>query len=141
MDILMQICEQNNIIMENKAPIYPQHKEHNIWKSNLLFYKEEINVFKKRLEELAQKNNASEVSLQIEHFQNQFIIQRNNIDELLHAINACETELETKIKKNPIAVDHRKVPFHSGEKEQIESFEINFNALRKEFYRFAAKWM
>lgn len=127
--------------MENKAPIYKQHREHAAWKNNLLFYKEEIAVFKRRLEELAQKNNAAEVNVQIEHFQNQFVIQRNNIDELLHVIHVCEDELETEIKKNPVAVDHRKVEFHSEEQEQIESFEKHFNALRKEFYGFAAKWM
>lgn len=127
--------------MESKVPIYHQHQEHATWRNNLLFYKEEIAVFKRRLEELAAANNGHDANVQIEHFQNQFIVQRNNIDELLHNMHECENELESVIKKNPIAVDHRKITFHSEEQEQLVSFEKHFNALRKEFYGFAAQWM
>lgn len=127
--------------MKTTAPVYQQHREHVLWKNNLVFYKEEIAVFSRRLEELATKNNKAEVNVKIEHFQNQFIIQRNTIDELIHRIHVCEDELETNIKKNPVATEHKKVEFHADEQEQINMFEEHFNKLRKEFYVFAAQWM
>jgi hypothetical protein len=77
----------------------------------------------------------------VEHFQNQFIIQRNNIDELIHAIKSNENLLVKEVEQNPVAVDRRKTAYHEIEKDMVESFEKNFNELRKEFILFSAKWM
>lgn len=127
--------------MKSEEKIYVQHAEHVEWTSKLKFYADEILVLKSRLEELAAKNNDHEVMAQVEHFQNQFIVQKNNIDELKHAITVDEDHLKAEVNKNPVAVDHRKVPYHTEEKEAVEVFEKNFNQLRDEFKHFAAKWM
>ena len=77
----------------------------------------------------------------VERFQNQFIVQRNNIDEALHAVNSNERLLQAEINENPIAVDRRSVEYHGLEKEMVESFEKNFNELRSEFNEFVGKWL
>jgi hypothetical protein len=79
--------------------------------------------------------------LEVEHFQNQFIIQKNNIDEISHNVKMNEESLQKEINSNPIAVDHRKVEYHINEKNAVESFEKNFNDLRSEFKVFLAKHM
>ncbi len=127
--------------MKSEEKIYLQHAEHVEWMSKLSFYADEILVLKSRLSEIAGKNNDQEVLAQVEHFQNQFIIQKNNIDEIKHAITIDEDHLIQEINKNPVAVDHRKMPYHAEEKDAVESFEKNFNELREEFKHFAAKWM
>jgi hypothetical protein len=71
--------------METKAKIYDQHAENTEWTSKLNFYKDDIKIMTGRLEEVASKNSSKEVLAQVEHFQNQLIIQRNNID-LFHEI-------------------------------------------------------
>jgi hypothetical protein len=109
--------------------------------NKLNFYSDEITLMKNRLEEIATKNSHQDVLAKVEHFQNQLIIQKNNIDELAHEIKADENKLEKEVNKNPIAVDHREMPSHSGEKESIETFEKNFNELRTEFKQFVAKWL
>jgi hypothetical protein len=96
---------------------------------------------KGRLGEIASKNNQQDVLVQVEHFQNQLIVQKNNIDELAHTIKVDENSLEKEVNKNPVAVDHREMPSHSKEKEAVDAFEKNFNELRAEFKTFAAKWM
>ena len=72
----------------------------------------------------------------MEHFQNQFIIQRNNIDEIMHLIKQNENAIIEEINSNPVAVDHRKVKAHTEEKEQMESFEkkIHFSDYKKSFF-------
>jgi hypothetical protein len=127
--------------MESKANIYDQHAENTEWTNKLNFYKDEIRIMTGRLEEIASKNNATEVLSQVEHFQNQLIIQRNNIDEALHAVKINEESLQAEVNNNPTAVDHRKVGYHAGEKELVDSFEKNFNDLRGEFNEFSVKWM
>ena len=127
--------------MKKEENIYKQHSENNEWSNKLKFYADEISILKNRLSEIVSKNNKKEVLAQVEHFQNQFIVQKNNIDEISHTIKINENELEHEVNKNPVAVDHRTMPYHSTEKESVESFEKNFNELRTEFKTFASKYL
>ena len=127
--------------MESKANIFNQHAENTDWTNRLSFYKDEIKIMTGRLVEVASKNSSDEVLAQVEHFQNQFIIQRNNIDEALHAVRINEDALQEEVNSNPVAVDHRSVAYHAEEKEMVESFEKNLNDLRAEFNEFVAKWL
>jgi hypothetical protein len=127
--------------MSQKESIYKQHEENTEWISKLDFYKDEIAILKGRLEEITSKNNAPEVLAQVEHFQNQWIVQRNNIDEISHQVKANEASLLKEINSNPVAVDHRKTEYHAQEQDLVNSFEKNFNDLRQEFNTFSAKWM
>lgn len=127
--------------MKTGEKLYTQHADHTEWMNKLNFYSDEITLMKGRLGEIATKNSHQDVLAKVEHFQNQLIVQKNNIDELAHEIKADENKLEKEVNKNPIAVDHREMPSHSGEKEAIEVFEKNFNELRTEFKLFVAKWL
>jgi hypothetical protein len=127
--------------MNTGEKIYTQHADHTEWLSKLKFYTDEISILKGRLEEIASKNNKQDVLAQVEHFQNQLIVQKNNIDEISHTIKLDESSIEKEVNKNPVAVDHREMPSHSKQKEAVDAFEKNFNELRTEFKIFAAKWM
>ncbi|MDP4637043.1 MAG: hypothetical protein NWR96_06595 [Crocinitomicaceae bacterium] len=124
-----------------KANIIDQHLENQDWLKRLDFYKEEITILKERLDEVTKKNNASDFLKDVEHFQNQFIVQRNNIDELAHSIKKNEQGLVKEVNSNPVAVDHRKVENHLAEEDFIGYFEKNFAELRGEYNRFLSKWM
>lgn len=124
-----------------KGKIYNQHAENTDFLSKLEFYKEKIQIFEGRLEEIASKNNSSDCLRELEKFQNQLIVQKNNIDEIRHDVVIDEERLIDEIEANETAVDHRKVRFHTKEKEEVESFEDNFNELNQEINKFFAKWM
>lgn len=127
--------------MTEKTFIYDQHTENQDWLKRLDFYKEEVHILGERLEELTRKNNDADFLKEVEHFQNQFLIQRNSIDELRHNIRANEGDLIKEINHNPVAVDHRKVENHDAEADFMEYFEKNFATIRADFNQFAAKWM
>lgn len=127
--------------MNTKESIYAQHEENTNWMKKLDFYKDEIKILRNRLEEIAAKNNSAEVLSKVEHFQNQFIIQRDNIDNIAHAVKMNEEELLNEINRNPVAVDHRKMAYHEKEQDLVETFEKNFNEIRGDFNRFTSKWM
>jgi hypothetical protein len=127
--------------MSNTESIYKQHEENTEWMNKLNFYKDEIRIMNGRLEEIASKNSSKDALADVERFQNQLIIQRNNIDNISHEVKMNEEALIAEIKTNPIAVDHRKVENHNKEKDLVDSFEKNINNLRDDFNRFSAKWM
>ena len=127
--------------MSEKSFIYDQHQENQDWLKRLDFYKEEIQILRERLEELTRKNTDAEFLKSVEHFQNQFLIQRNHIDELSHDIRLNEGKLVHEILHNPVAVDHRKVENHDSEADFMGYFEKNFATIRAEFNQMAAKWM
>jgi predicted nuclease with TOPRIM domain len=127
--------------MSEKSFIYDQHQENQDWLKRLDFYKEEIQILRERLEELTRKNTDAEFLKSVEHFQNQFLIQRNHIDELSHDIRLNEGKLVHEILQNPVAVDHRKVENHDTEADFMDYFEKNFATIRAEFNQMAAKWM
>ncbi len=117
------------------------HKDHEEWINKLNFYKDDIAVFSNRLQEVAGKNNSKEFSAELEHFQNQLILQKEQIDTLKHAIHAHEHDLETSVALNPIASDHRRLPDHNGRQEDLKRFEELFASLRKELLAFLTVWM
>ena len=127
--------------MSNNESIYKQHEENTEWINKLNFYKDEIKIMNGRLEEISSKNSSKEALADVERFQNQLIIQRNNIDNISHEVKMNEEALIAEIKTNPTAIDHRKVENHGKEKDLVDSFEKNINNLRDDFNRFSAKWM
>lgn len=126
--------------METKK-VYALHEEHKEWLSKISFYRDEVKVMEARVSEIASKNTSKEVLSQVEHFQNQLIIQRNNMDELVHSINEHENYLIQKAKENSVALDHKSVNDHPKMRDSFESFEKIINELRKELNSFLSKTM
>ena len=124
-----------------KTKIYTQHEEHTEWLNKLAFYKDEVPILQKRIAEVLQKNTSKEVAVKVEHFQNQLLIQQDNISKIQHQINHAENALQNSIKDNPIASGHRKTEDHTAEREMVEGFEKHFTELRSELNTFISKWM
>jgi hypothetical protein len=127
--------------METTKTIYQLHDEHKIWLNKLLFYKDEVMIMQNRISEVAKNNSSKEVLAFVEHFQNQLILQKEQIDILTHTVKEHEASLETAANKNPVAIDHKKFEDHGDLREKVESFEKIFNDLRKELIIFLSKWM
>jgi hypothetical protein len=121
--------------------IYTQHSENNEWMNNVAFYCDEIKIMENRLREVASKNTSKEVLKEVEHFQNQFIIQKERLGDLKHKINLSNVALSNTIKENPVALEHRKVKDHSAAREDMQLFEKHYAPLKNEFNAFLSKWM
>lgn len=121
--------------------IYTQHEENKEWANNLSFYKDDIKILTGRLEEVASKNTSKDILALVERFQNQLLIQKEQIDMLNHSINLQNDLITKEIKKNEVAVDHRKIEDHSALRENMKSFEMIFKTLRLEMMDFLSKTM
>lgn len=114
------------------------HKQYTNWTKSLDFYKDEISTFKHRLEEIISQNTKTEVTAQVEHFQNQFIRQNEVIDTLKHDIHEAEHALVVNAKQNNVATDHRKADEDQALVDQMTMFNKIYDELKSEFTRFAA---
>lgn len=117
------------------------HFEHKVWTRQLEFSKDELEIFKNRAGEISQRYTDQDILKRLEYFQNQFIIQRNEIDEFLHVIGEEEREFERSATDNPTAVDHRLFDDHVAERERYETFVKLYSELKQDFMGYLRKWM
>lgn len=115
--------------------------QHSAWIKTLGFYEDELALIEKRLTELAGKNTQKEVSANIEHFQNQVVVQRNNIDEFKHRINEHTHEVFVDISNHAGKVEESKISEHKQLESSVNQLEKVINDLRQEFNAFASTWM
>lgn len=121
--------------------ITKQHQENSTWINKLLFYKDDLKVMQNRLDEVTSKNNGAEFLKEVEHFQNQFIIQNEQLDILKHDVKQRENLIEKEVNANPVASDHRRLEEDKELNNRLVTFENLFTDLRKELLTFIAKWM
>lgn len=111
------------------------------WTKTLQFYKTLIPYFKKRLVEIAAKNTGEEIRKKMEHFENEFIVLNEDLDELQHNVNLQQDwAMETAAEK-PLFINVRKERVEDNLAELIDSFEMEFAKNKKQFYRFLSHAM
>lgn len=127
--------------MEKVKTIKELLEEHKIWLNKLLFYQDELIIMAGRIAEVEKKNTSKDVLALVDHFQNQLVVQKEQIDILKHDIKSHELFLEGAIIKNHDSIDDGKFSDHKKHRESILDFEKIFNDLRGELILFLSKWM
>jgi hypothetical protein len=115
--------------------------DHHQWLRSLEFYKEEFKILDERLQEIMQRNNGKETMALAEHFQNQFLIQRNNIDELKHNIHEHENLVAMDVREHAGKMKNTRVLDHDEIKAEFETLEKLIKNLRVEYNLFLSRWM
>ena len=125
--------------MENQTYLFELHADHVEWLKSLSFYEDELTILQKRLAEVSSKNTDQNVKMNVEKFQNQFLIQKNEIDYLRHNINASEQVIKDEILANPTASDHRKTTDNEALRNRAEIFSKLFAEMEEEFNVFVGQ--
>jgi histidinol phosphatase-like enzyme len=112
-----------------------------VWTRRLKFYKDEIDMFESYLGEVAVKNTSKDCLASVEHFQNQFIRQKEVIDEFVHDIKIKEESLARYAEENPVAIDRKYFEPEPAMTDRYQTFEHIYQDLKEEYRRFLAKWM
>ena len=125
-----------------KISITHMSNAHSDWLRGLDFYKQEIKILRKRLTEIAGKNTSPEILKEIEHFENQFDIQTENIHKLSHEIktNVKIASQEAK-KSNAGYIEGLLLDQHNILGQRFLSEEKTVNEIRQSFNQFASVWM
>ena len=124
-----------------KASINSLHHQDIDWLRELDFYKGEIAILTKRLEEIIVANTHTEVTSQVEHFQNKFIVLREVIDTLGHDIKAREGAVEKASEKNPTHVNEHTHAASSELFNRMKNLAADFATSRFELNQFLFKVM
>jgi hypothetical protein len=115
------------------------HAEHRQWQENLLFYQDELRTFQDRLREVTSKNPGAEVQAWVEHFQNQFTIQQELIDELNHHFREHERAIKDSLQSSDASDSEARLNDHAEEKGKMKVFERFQQELKKDLNKFLAK--
>lgn len=123
----------------NQQYLKTLHAENVEWSKSLGFYSDELKSFELRLSEVVIANTGTEVLSQAEHFQNQFIRQREVIDILNHEMNVGEDKILEEVKNNDVATDDRKMEDHTELRDQMQAFEKIYREMKAEFIEYLSK--
>lgn len=127
--------------MFKTALITDLHRTNREWLNLINFYRDEVRVMEKRMSEIASKNTGKEVLANLEHFQNQVIIQKAHLDDMQGDIVQLEDIISDEIKKNQTAADHRRHAIPEKLNQDMEQFRKLFYELRKNFMEYMVNVM
>lgn len=108
------------------------------WSRSLSFYCDQVRIFNQRLVHIVNRNTGKEVLAQAEHFQNQFILQKEQFDLLLHDINEQKSRLSSNFLPSTGVVYLPVEDIQASLKEKFETAAKIFTQTKNEFYRFLA---
>ena len=99
-------------------------------------------MLKGRLTEVAGKNTGADVMKQVEHYENQFKVQVNNIDSLAHEIKTNITSIGKEAEASSAGyVDSSLLAHHNTLGLRFDTEEKTVKELRHSFMTFASEWM
>lgn len=117
------------------------HFEHEHWRSELFFWKDEIRSFNNRLEELVIRWTDKEVLARLEHYQNLFILHERRIEEFLESIEKHEHLMAGKSMEGEISMDTVMVKNHMEYRNKMQLQRDIFRDLKKEFFAFLTRYL
>ena len=121
---------------EKTKHINELHFENILWTKELEFYQDELMVFNKRLVEVSGMYTNKDVLARLEHFQNQFILQNEVADILLHDLKGHEQFLADNAKESRVAIDRKSFSDHPVMRERMDTFIKLYRELRNEYMQF-----
>ncbi|MGS0527116.1 hypothetical protein ACU8V7_20155 [Zobellia nedashkovskayae] len=117
------------------------HFEHKQWESELAFWKDELKTFNDRLGELQTRWTDKDVLAQLEHYQNEFILHGNVIEDLQETIEKHELNISEHSNDKADSMDVPMFNTHTEIREKMEIQRQIYADLKKNFFRFLSKYM
>jgi hypothetical protein len=118
------------------------HLEYQIWMNELNFYKEEIRIFESHLEMIIDKLDDVVAKSKVEQFQNQFIREKEVIDELKHKLHVSERQLAFFVKEySGLGLESIKMDNHGKLRDEMITFRKIYTELKQDFRGFEADWI
>jgi hypothetical protein len=129
------------MMKEKRITVAGIHFSHRLWTNQIAFYKTEIKLFQQSLEEIAGKNTGKDVHIEIEQYQNRFIIENNEMDIIVHKIKLHEHKIASKSKGGLYPPEDFMIDEHNKLEEEMNRFIKLYSELRDTFYKFISARM
>ena len=113
------------------------------WLKALDFYKNELRFWRKHLSHVVVSNTNKDILLEAEHFQNQVIIQVDQIDLLHHDVKQFENKLDEEFESVSKGgkFSQQIVDVEASLRERMKTFEHIYVDLKHDYYSFLRKYM
>lgn len=125
-----------------KKNINTLHFEHKLWLNELKFAKDELGIYERRLEELAKEfSDDKDLMIQLERFQNKFILQQEKVHDLITDIQRHETRISDFAKAHQEDGQDLVFTDHDRIRSRMDIFKEMSGELKKDFYAFMKNWI
>lgn len=121
-----------------KVDVENLHFEHTLWQNELSFFQDELAIYEKRLEKIVNGTKDNGVLAELEHFQNQFIRQKEVLDQLKHDIKVHEQAIGRMLREKT-DIPETDVDRHNEVEEDLSMYRKIYGELKGEFLQFLAK--
>jgi hypothetical protein len=129
------------MVQHQKLHISRISNEHTDWNRGAAFYLDELNILNHRLQDFAVLYFNDDAKAQVEHFQNQFIVQRNNLEEMKKKIKMHEHHLSKDTIEHAQHLTKETLAEHDNLRiEYMDLIKIVVE-LKNNFYKFLATYM
>lgn len=126
----------------NTFHISRMNNEQSDWQRGLDFYKDEIKIHAHRLSDVSgMYESKAELKPSVEHFQNQFIVQRDNIDRLSHDLGSFEKKVSAETLNMAEHITAETLVQHEVLRDRYIALEKTINEMRHEHNTFLAKYI
>ncbi len=124
---------KSNLMKKNKTDQVLQ--ECTAWERLLDFFKQENSYLKTRLSEVLDNKTDKDFLALAEHFQNQFILKDEFVDEMLHDVREQEKNLHILAEKKA-TIEERLIKKQQKIRNEMEFLEKDFNRMKNEFNKY-----
>jgi hypothetical protein len=114
--------------------------DHNIWENELNFYKKELGIFETRLVEMLNREPSRELLRELEQYQNQFIRQKEVVDNVNHKIHLYDDELKGIPAEIMLTDDSNEITKHKELESDIKITRKLYFELRDRFSGYLEKF-
>jgi hypothetical protein len=110
--------------------------ECNTWRDSLRSCRDDLNNFKKQLQQSASRNLSKDQLHDVEHYHNQFHIQLINVHDLKQSIKAHDRRVQLETSANSGQITEDTIAEHERLFEDFQSLDGTIKNLREEFGNF-----
>ena len=114
--------------------------DHHIWENELNFYKNELSIFEDRLSDMIIRKPSKQLLRELEQFQNQFIRQKEVVDELNHKIHLYDDELRGIPAQIMLDKESRELAKHKVLGDDLQTNRRLYFDLRNRFNLYLMKY-
>lgn len=113
------------------------------WLKALDFYKNELRFWRKHLAHVVISNTNKDILREAEQFQNQVIIQEDQIDILHHDVKQLENRMDEEfaIISKGGKISQQTLDVEAALRERMKVFEHLYVDLKHDYYSFLRKYM
>lgn len=115
--------------------------DHELWDNEMKYFRNELEIFDHRLEEIVSRSESRDFLREFEHFQNQFIRQNEVWDILNQKVRKHRKKLMRNLADVQSDPKHEYFEEHKMLREEFDTFVRIYTDVKNKFFVFLDKYL